>query len=280
LFNIISDVVMAAHKEEKMARMETAEILAFKASKEQLNDDKKNIDESDEMPPPTTTDSESGELLIKGNPLKTIKENLCPRCHLPSRDPLVNDETQEKRYCVKSTYTSLPGHDIYGRSLTKAPSKNPRKASKASLTDTQQPKAMSLPPVPNSECPNCSQKLTVSQMARHLDRCMRSSNRQGGQSARTRGGDKSKSPAATTTNPVKASKRVPSSSKKAAPKKTAAADTKSIKNAASAGKGLKGGAPEGTKRKEMEEDQDDEEYEEPGPRAKRSRKLVQKKNLG
>lgn len=257
-----------------MARMETAEILALKASQEQLDDDKKNINESDERPLPTKKGPDSGKLLLKGNPLKTIKENLCPRCHLPSKDPLDNDETQEKRYCVKSTYTSLPGHDVYGRSLTKAPSKNPRKGSKASLTDTQHPKAVSLPPVPSSECPNCLQKLTVSQMARHLDRCVRSSNRPGGQSSRSRGAEKPKSPAATTTSPAKPSKRAATSAKKAAPKKTAAADTKYVKNADNAGKGLKGGAPEGTKRKKIIDDQDDEAYEEAGPRAKRSRKLV------
>lgn len=271
---------MTVHREEKIARMETARILAFKASEEQLSDQKKNIDESDGEPPPTITDPQSGNLRLRGNPLKTIKENLCPRCHLPSRDPLVNDGTPEERYCVKSTYSSLPGYDIYGRSLTKVPTKKPPKASKASSTDPQRPEPLSLPPVPASKCPNCSQKLTVSQMARHLDRCIRSSDQQSSRSARTRDADKPKVPAATTTKPEKAKKNVPSGAKKVAPKKTAAVEKKPAKNAARADKGLKGGAPGGTKRKGIEEDQDDEEHQEAGPRMKRSRRLVQKKDLG
>ncbi|CRK41652.1 hypothetical protein BN1723_018855, partial [Verticillium longisporum] len=113
LYNTIHDILIKAHRDEKMARATTAVILA-----EKLASDASESSTPDSKPDVRIeTDAaiyEDGKVTLKGNPLKTTKDILCPRCHLPRLLHPTDGKGARKPdpgvvYCKKVPYIDKPG---------------------------------------------------------------------------------------------------------------------------------------------------------------------------
>ena len=138
-----------------------------------------------------------GKVYLKGNPLQTTKEIICPECGLqrllyptvgagsrPPPDPF-------KQYCQNHPFIRKPGHDVHGNPFaTDKP--NPKKKKQAPAQDTPgssppttpdasfkqgAPEKVSFPTV---KCQNCPRYFVVGRLAQHMDRCMGFSGRQAG----------------------------------------------------------------------------------------------------
>ena len=214
-YNIIHDIVAKAHREEKIARQTTAVVIAKQiAEKEQETDLAERQNgileagtaaaglENNAKPLKEIqfeTDSaiyQNGIVYLKGNPLDTVEETLCPNCRLPrllhpgygegSRHP---DLTKE--YCRKRPPVIVPGRDVHGNLF--AVEKITKKKKNQSTQDTP---GSSPPPapasgwnpllqaklekvyVPTTKCPNCPRYFLLTKSAQHLDRCLGISTRQ------------------------------------------------------------------------------------------------------
>jgi hypothetical protein len=203
IHNIISDVAIRVHREMKLARMQSAAIIA-----QQTRETAKSTSEPDDQPLRITTAgaiiTEEEKIYLHGNPLKTTEEELCPTCWLPrlfypTTGASARPRDPNKQYCSKEPYITKPGCDIYGRSLNiekpsksskakDAKSKNapsPRSSESPSATpgpDKQQADKPAATPVPQTKCPNCPRYMAFTRVAQHMSRCMNISGRRAGQS--------------------------------------------------------------------------------------------------
>jgi len=120
MYNILHDIVLKAHREEKMARASTAAILVEAAAQET---DPNTPEEPTLIPHTHETEAaiyKNGEVHIKGNPLKTIEQLHCPKCGKPrllqptdgnrARKPDPNVD-----YCKKQPWIEKDYHDVYGQ---------------------------------------------------------------------------------------------------------------------------------------------------------------------
>lgn len=146
---------------------------------------------------------DNGKVYLKGNPLRTTREILCPRCKLPrllhptsglgARQP-----EPGKQYCASHPFITKPGHDIYGNAFpTDAPKKKERELLKAQQVVKDD--------TPNSQdgvegteangavkkgvhypwhtCPNCKRSLLITRFAQHLEKCLGIAGRQSSRNA-------------------------------------------------------------------------------------------------
>ncbi|KAL3954725.1 hypothetical protein ACCO45_010288 [Purpureocillium lilacinum] len=155
LYNVLSDLVMKTHREEKTARANTAAIrvekLASDASDTSVPDAKPDVR--------VETDAaiyEDGKVLLKGNPLQTTQDILCPKCHLPRLLYPTDGKGARKPdptviYCKKHPYIDKPGCDIYGQSWV-APGPGRGKKKK----DMEKKDGTDSPATPSSGPPMCS----------------------------------------------------------------------------------------------------------------------------
>jgi hypothetical protein len=185
LFNIVSDTVLKAHREEKMARMQSAAILAVQAREKQ-----KAESAPGEEPSSTTTAGavieEDNRIFLHANPLQTTSETICLTCRLPRLNhPITGKGSRAtdniKKYCPKHPYIDKDGCDIYGKPLAiERPSK--KKAAKAkanngsgsgsdSGNEDQGGKKEKSTAMPSAKCPTCPRYLYFSRIAHHLERC-------------------------------------------------------------------------------------------------------------
>ena len=126
LFNIIHDIALQVHREEKILRMQSAAtIVSEQAASSQSNI--VSVQPTKGSPPllspnristPAAT-YDNGKVFLTGNPLKTTSEILCSHCKLPRLlHPIsgIGSQTPDltKQYCTKHPFVSKPGHDIYG----------------------------------------------------------------------------------------------------------------------------------------------------------------------
>jgi hypothetical protein len=137
---------------------------------------------------------ENGKVYLKGNPLKTTKEIICPDCHLPrllyptsglgSRPP----PEPYREYCQKHPPVIKPGCDVHGN-LFATDKINPRKKKQQQQPANDAP-ASSPPSTPSTpagsfkqvapervsfptvKCPVCPRYFIVTKVAQHLDRCL------------------------------------------------------------------------------------------------------------
>jgi hypothetical protein len=143
---------------------------------------------------------DAGKVYLKGNPLVTTKEIICPHCRLPrllypttgagARPP----PNPYKEYCSKHPFIVKPGYDVNGNPFatdkpnskkkktnntsTNTPASSPPSTPDASGSFSQAaPEKVSFPTV---KCPNCTRYLVVTRVAQHLDRCMGFSGRGAG----------------------------------------------------------------------------------------------------
>lgn len=114
-----------------------------------------------------------GKVLLKGNPLHTVKEIICPDCRLPRLSyPPVGagyrpPPDPNREYCQNGPMITLPGHDVHGKMFAVMPNPKKRKTEKDST----------IPEVPTSKCPICPRYFVMNRVAQHLDRCMNISGR-------------------------------------------------------------------------------------------------------
>ncbi|KAJ5632628.1 hypothetical protein N7490_008967 [Penicillium lividum] len=188
--NIIHDLVAKAHREEKVARMRSAVVLARQKAEEgaYVPDESPSKSIVDGKPRDMVIDPaklanthletdaatfDHGKVYLKGNPMQTVKEIICTECRLPrlSYPPAgvgfrpAPDPNRE--YCHNGPMIILPGHDVHGKLFAIMPNPKKKKTEKDST----------IPEVPTSKCPVCPRYFVMNRVAQHLDRCMNISGR-------------------------------------------------------------------------------------------------------
>lgn len=192
LYNVIFDLVLEVHREEKTRRANTAAIrvekLAADASDAQDPDTKPDVR--------TETDAaiyEDGRVLLKGNPLQTTKDILCPRCHLPRLLHPTDGRGAQKPdpgviYCKKHPYIDKPGYDIYGQTwVAPGPGRGKKKKDMekkldASVDGTVTPTSDGQRPpnvlsFPSATCSKCKRCILVTRLNNHMGACIGNSGR-------------------------------------------------------------------------------------------------------
>ncbi|KAL4870464.1 hypothetical protein BDV12DRAFT_184472 [Aspergillus spectabilis] len=210
-YNIIHDIVAKVHREEKVARMRSAVVVARQKAEEEAVRRREEAGTKPAAPAKSSdqdtedlkdirieTDGavfEDGKVYLKGNPLQTTKEIICPDCRLPrllypvtgagARPP----PDPYREYCQKQPMISKPGHDVHGNPFAT----DKMNTKKKKQTTTSNTPASSPPTTPDSsfkqaapekvsfptvKCPNCPRYFVVTRVAQHLDRCLGLSGRQ------------------------------------------------------------------------------------------------------
>ncbi|ROT34724.1 hypothetical protein SODALDRAFT_285857 [Sodiomyces alkalinus F11] len=195
LYNVIQDLLVKTHRDEKMARTTTAVIrvekLASDASEGSTPDAKPDVR--------VETDAaiyEDGRVLLKGNPLKTTKDILCPRCHLPRLLYPTDGKGSRKPdpgviYCKKHPYIEKPGFDIYGQTWVQpGPGRGKKKKdmkpdptlelANAASPDQRPPNVLSFPSATCSKCKRC---ILVTRLNNHMGSCIGNSGRNASRAA-------------------------------------------------------------------------------------------------
>lgn len=175
-----------------MARANTAAIRV-----EKLAADAADASETDPRPDVRTeTDAaiyEDGKVFLKGNPLKTTKDILCPRCHLPRLLAPTEGRGAQKPdpgviYCKKYPYVDKPGYDIYGQTwVAPGPGRGKKKKDMekkldASVDGTVTPTTDGQRPpnvlsFPSATCSKCKRCILVTRLNNHMGACIGNSGR-------------------------------------------------------------------------------------------------------
>ncbi|KZZ88962.1 hypothetical protein AAL_07905 [Moelleriella libera RCEF 2490] len=189
LFNIISDLVMKTHRDEKSAKATTAAIRV-----EKMASDASDSSTPDSRPDVRIeTDSaiyEDGKVLLKGNPLKTTQDILCPKCQLPRLLHPTDGKGARKPdpsiiYCKKHPYIEKPGCDIYGQSwVAPGPGRGKKKKDMEKKEDAppeqRPPNVLSFPSATCSKCKRC---ILVTRLNNHMGSCIGNSGRNASRAA-------------------------------------------------------------------------------------------------
>lgn len=190
-----------------MARAATAAIrvekLASDASDSSLPDSRPDVK--------AETDAavyDEGKVLLKGNPLVTTKDILCPRCHLPRLLYPTDGKGSRKPdpsiiYCKKHPYIEKPGYDIYGQTwVAQGPGRGKKKKDMEKKNETPQDTpgatptpdegggkggAASRPPnvlsFPSATCVKCKRCILVTRLNNHMGSCIGNSGRNASRAA-------------------------------------------------------------------------------------------------
>ncbi|BDD61580.1 hypothetical protein MPDQ_004595 [Monascus purpureus] len=197
-YNIIHDIVLKAHRDEKIARMRSAVVLARQKAEEEAarlrpeTATKASVDSDDLKNVRVETEGaifERGKAYLKGNPLHTTKEIICPECRLPrllypstgigARPP----PDPYREYCRKQPPIVRPGYDIHGNPFAtdKLNTKKKKQTTNANTPGSSPPTtpdgsfkhtAPEKVGYPTVKCPNCPRYFASFRVAQHLDRCM------------------------------------------------------------------------------------------------------------
>ncbi|KAK0668512.1 hypothetical protein QBC41DRAFT_121267 [Cercophora samala] len=200
LYDLVHDLLIKVHRDEKSARANTA---AIKVEKLALN----AIDGStpDQRPDvEIETDAaiyKDGRVTLKGNPLKTTKEILCPRCNLPKLLHPTDGKGAKKPdpgviYCKRHPYIEKPGYDIYGQTwVAPGPGRGKKKKDmeKKDPNDPNSPvpgtegSAKDRPPnvlsFPSATCSKCKRCILVTRLNNHMGSCIGNSGRNASRAA-------------------------------------------------------------------------------------------------
>ncbi|KAL7947215.1 helix-turn-helix domain-containing protein [Trichoderma barbatum] len=193
LYNIVADLLMKTHREEKTARATTAAIRVEKMAS----------DASESSTPESAPDVrietdaaiyEDGKVLLKGNPLKTTADILCPRCHLPrllyptdGRGARKPDPTIV--YCKKHPFIEKPGCDIYGQSwVGPGPGRGKKKKDmdKKDGSDAPEQRPPNVLSFPSATCSKCKRCILVTRLNNHMGSCIGNSGRNASRAAAQR----------------------------------------------------------------------------------------------
>ncbi|KAL1792341.1 hypothetical protein ACET3X_008848 [Alternaria dauci] len=225
LSNIVFTTALSCHRSEKLLRMQSAatqaETIALAnlepQSQKQNNNTNTTGGSAPTIPVAETPAAkyENGRVFLKGNPLKTTPEIICPHCKLPRlMHPIMGKGMQNpdltKEYCMLYPFVQRAGHDVYGnpfptdmakskkeRELIKQQQKNAEKESvgtpgsqdtdMAGAGDAKEIKLNTggkpASYIPWHTCPNCKRSLLITRFAQHLEKCLGISGRQSSRNA-------------------------------------------------------------------------------------------------
>ena len=181
---------MRTHRDEKTARATTAAIRV-----EKLASDASDSSTPDSRPDVRVeTDAaiyEDGRVLLKGNPLKTTKEVLCPKCHLPRLLHPTDGRGAKKPdpsiiYCKKQPYIDKQNCDIYGQSwVGPGPGRGKKKKDmeKASDTPAADQRPSNVLSFPSATCSKCKRCILVTRLNNHMGSCIGNSGRNASRAA-------------------------------------------------------------------------------------------------
>ncbi|KAF2017160.1 hypothetical protein BU24DRAFT_366752 [Aaosphaeria arxii CBS 175.79] len=218
--NIIFNTALSCHRSEKLLRMQSAATQAESIALSTLEPSSQVKGSSSQSSVPTAETPaakyENGQVYLKGNPLKTTPEIVCPHCKLPRlMHPIMGKGMQNpdltREYCKLYPFVQQTGHDVYGnpfptdmakskkeRELIKQQQKNAEKESVGTPNsqDTDmaggdtQGKEIKLNTggkpasyVPWHTCPSCKRSLLITRFAQHLEKCLGISGRQSSRNA-------------------------------------------------------------------------------------------------
>jgi ribonuclease P/MRP protein subunit POP1 len=218
LSNIVFSTALSCHRSEKLLRMQSAATQAESIALANLEpqSQKQNTNGATSIPIAETSAAkyENGRVFLKGNPLKTTPEIICPHCKLPRlMHPIMGKGMQNpdltKEYCMLYPWVQRQGHDVYGnpfptdmakskkeRELIKQQQKNAEKESVGTPGsqdtdmangDTKEIKLNTggkpASYIPWHTCPNCKRSLLITRFAQHLEKCLGISGRQSSRNA-------------------------------------------------------------------------------------------------
>ena len=180
---------MKTHREEKTARATTAAIRV-----EKLASDASDSSTPDSRPDVRVeTDAaiyDEGKVSLKGNPLQTTNEILCPKCHLPRLQHPTDGKGARKPdptiiYCKKHPYIDKAGCDIYGQSwVGPGPGRGKKKKDMEKKDDPppdqRPPNVLSFPSATCSKCKRC---ILVTRLNNHMGSCIGNSGRNASRAA-------------------------------------------------------------------------------------------------
>jgi hypothetical protein len=201
LESIIHDVLLDVHRDEKMARMQTAVIELEDRLNDKLPQARPEAEPSQSQEPAATeaaTMTSTG-IQLKGNPMKTIHHIRCPNCRLRRllyprvgfNSRPVPDPTEQ--YCKQEPMIILDQHDVHGqrkkdvkakgqvKAKSKMKNKNDLDSPTSHYSDPLTPSSSMADSVyfnvieyPAAKCPNRDSHLgdhwkPVNRMAQHLN---------------------------------------------------------------------------------------------------------------
>ncbi|KAK3298612.1 uncharacterized protein B0H64DRAFT_79442 [Chaetomium fimeti] len=192
LYNIVHDLLVKVHRDEKIARANTAAIKVEKLAKNTSDGATTELKPDIEI----ETDAaiyKDGRVALKGNPLKSTKEILCSKCHLPRLHHPTDGKGAKKPdpgviYCKKHPYIDKPGYDIYGQTWV-APGPGRGKKKKDQKLDPGDPsspapaeggakdRASNVLNFPSATCPKCKRCILVTRLNNHMGSCIGNSGR-------------------------------------------------------------------------------------------------------
>jgi ribonuclease P/MRP protein subunit POP1 len=222
LYNVIFKTALGCHRAEKTLRMQSAATAAESLALSNLEPtaQPKGASNASATAVPTAETNaakyENGRVYLKGNPLKTTPEILCPHCKLPRlMHPIMGKGMQNpdltREYCKLYPFVQEKGHDVYGnpfptdmakskkeRELIKQQAKHAEKdgVSTPGSQDMDmaggesQGKEIKLNTggkpasyIPWHTCPSCKRSLLITRFAQHLEKCLGISGRQSSRNA-------------------------------------------------------------------------------------------------
>jgi hypothetical protein len=252
LYNIIHDIVLQAHREEKIARATSAAIVVEQkaAQTDPNNHDDSTVSAGNNIQPHVVeTDAatfNSGEVYLKGNPLKSVSEIRCSKCGLPRLLHPTDGNGARKpepgvEYCKRRPFIDKPHHDVYGQTFVpegpgrgkkKKDMVDPLKQQKDATPNGSQDSPGTSPPpgegpakpipFPHAKCINCNTFLPIKRMNNHMNKCIGGNGREssrnalnkiqngngnGGQNGFTPPGSRNSTPAPSSKNRNSPSKR-------------------------------------------------------------------------
>lgn len=186
------------HRDEKVARMRSAVVVARQKAEEEAAKLREEVgnkgsgtvkpygpeaEEQSLKEVHVETDGavfENGKAHLRGNPMQTTKEIICPECRLPR---LLYPATgvgaraipdQNREYCSQQPLIRKPGHDVHGNlfATDKVNSKKKNKNTPTSSPPADGQGAPEAPGFPTTKCLNCPRYFNVNRVQQHMDRCM------------------------------------------------------------------------------------------------------------
>ncbi|CAK7204425.1 hypothetical protein SEUCBS139899_007182 [Sporothrix eucalyptigena] len=212
LYNVIHDLIMKTHRDEKQARAATAAIRVETLAAEAAQDLAGATGESKPEGKHETEAAlyEAGEVTLKKNPLQTTTDILCPRCHLPRLLHPTDGRGAHKpdpnvTYCKKHPYIDKPGCDIYGQMwVAPGPGRGKKKKDfdkkvsaaihaattgiegtdeKGAANGTTEQRPPNVLSFPSATCSKCKRCILVSRLNNHMGSCIGNSGRNASRAA-------------------------------------------------------------------------------------------------
>ena len=198
MYNIIHDIVLNAHREEKIARANTAAIIVEEKVEVDVGDSFDELCEDVAIVKTEAAIYNHGEVFLTGNPLKTTHEIRCPKCHLPRLLHPTDGNGAKKpepgiEYCKKRPFIDKPYHDIYGQTFVpEGPGRGKKKkdminplkvqtTKESTPSGSQESPGTSPPasegpakpiPFPHAKCHHCNTFLPIKRMNNHMAKCI------------------------------------------------------------------------------------------------------------